>query len=326
MNIKIKGFITCKKSELYSDCADNYAFSKENNKFAISDGVSKSFFPKIWSEVLVCQYVNQNQWKDDVTFITECQKKWQSEVEYIVNQPNTKWFTKSQYNRKDPAMATFVGLHFIENNEEWFVEAQALGDSFLFFVKEGSDEIKFLLSSKTKPIVFDNFPDYLSSIGNNHKGEKSKLKRERIENGTFFLMTDALAEWFLKDTPAAIQKLTNIKTQEQYLITIENERIENRLNDDDSAVLIIEITDADKNEVVYSNVEVNSLSELIEQETDNLKKKELESSQNLLDIPQEKQEENKGASIEDNENTDKVESKDNEISESRTTKYILDKF
>ena len=53
MKINIKGFITSKKSELYSDCADNYDVKTEHNKFAISDGVSKSFFPKVWSEIML---------------------------------------------------------------------------------------------------------------------------------------------------------------------------------------------------------------------------------------------------------------------------------
>ncbi|MBS7122654.1 MAG: hypothetical protein KH117_16885 [Dysgonomonas sp.] len=274
MKIKIKGFITSKKSELYSDCADNYAINREHNKFAISDGVSKSFFPKVWSDILVKKYVDQKDWKDE-EFIIECQKEWQSKIDEIVNQPETKWFTKSQYNRKDPALATFVGLQFIESEQKWI--AQALGDSFLFFISKDSNKIKIQLSSKSEPIIFDNFPDYLSSIGNSHKGEKKPIRGEKIENGTFYLMTDALAEWFLQNTEQAKQTLDNIKTQEQYLETIKNERNANRLNDDDSAVLIIEVIDDEKKEFTYSNIEVTLLSELVKEKAEKLeevKKKE----------------------------------------------------
>lgn len=274
MKIKIKGFITSKKSELYSDCADNYAINREHNKFAISDGVSKSFFPKVWSDILVKKYVDQKDWKDE-EFIIQCQKEWQSKIDEIVNQPETKWFTKSQYNRKDPALATFVGLQFIESEQKWI--AQALGDSFLFFIPKDSNKIKIQLSSKSEPIIFDNFPDYLSSIGNSHKGEKKPIRGEKIENGTFYLMTDALAEWFLQNTEQAKQTLDNIKTQEQYLETIKNERNANRLNDDDSAVLIIEVIDDEKKEFIYSNIEVTLLSELVKEEAKKLeeaKKKE----------------------------------------------------
>lgn len=306
MKINIKGFITSKKSELYSDCADNYAINIEHNKFSISDGVSKSFFPKIWSDILVNKYVNQKDWKDNNEFIVESQKEWQSKIDEIVNQPETKWFTKSQYNRKDPALATFVGLQFLESDQKWI--AQALGDSFLFFIPRGSTEIEIKLSTKPEPIVFDNFPDYLSSIGSSHKGEKKSIKGEKIKEGTFYLMTDALAEWFLLNTEQAKQTLDNIKTQEQYLETIANERNANRLNDDDSAVLILELFDDGKKEFSYSNIEVTFLSGLVKEEAEKLeeaKKKEV-SSQDSLSV---NEEENKEEQLTKEENSEKEELK-----------------
>lgn len=306
MKIKIKGFITSKKSELYSDCADNYAVNREHNKFAISDGVSKSFFPKVWSDILVKKYVNQKDWKDNNEFIVESQKEWQSKIDEIVNQPETKWFTKSQYNKKDPALATLVGLQFLESDQKWI--AQALGDSFLFFIPKGSTEIEIKLSTKPEPIVFDNFPDYLSSIGSSHKGEKKSIKGEKIKEGTFYLMTDALAEWFLLNTEQAKQTLDNIKTQEQYLETIANERNVNRLNDDDSAILILELFDDGKKEFSYSNIEVTFLSELVKEEAEKLeeaKKKEV-SSQDSLNV---NEEENGEEQLTKEENSEKEETK-----------------
>lgn len=306
MKIKIKGFITSKKSELYSDCADNYAVNTEHHKFSISDGVSKSFFPKIWSDILVNKYVNQKDWKDNNEFIVESQKEWQSKIDEIVNQPETKWFTKSQYNRKDPALATLVGLQFLESDQKWI--AQALGDSFLFFIPKGSTEIEIKLSTKPEPIVFDNFPDYLSSIGSSHKGEKKSIKGEKIKEGTFYLMTDALAEWFLLNTEQAKQTLDNIKTQEQYLETIANERNANRLNDDDSAILMLELFDDGKKEFSYSNIEVTFLSELVKEEAEKLeeaKKKEV-SSQDSLNV---NEEENGEEQLTKEENSEKEETK-----------------
>lgn len=283
MKINIKGFITSKKSELYSDCEDNYAVNIEHNKFSISDGVSRSFFPKVWSEILVNKFVNQRDWKDNSEFIVESQKEWQSKIDEIVAQPEVRYYTRNAYLNKTPALATFVGLQFLESDQKWI--AQALGDSFLFFIPKGSTEIEIKLSTKPEPIVFDSFPDYLSSIGNSHKGEKKPIKGEKIKEGTFYLMTDALAEWFLQNTEQAKQTLDNIKTQEQYLETIENERNARRLNDDDSAVLILELFDDGKKEFSYSNMEVTLLSELIKEETEKLeeaKKKEVSSQDSLI--------------------------------------------
>ncbi|WCM43298.1 hypothetical protein MG290_06460 [Flavobacterium sp. CBA20B-1] len=302
MKINIKGFITSKKSELYSDCADNYAVNIEHNKFSISDGVSKSFFPKVWSEILVNKYVNQKDWKDNNEFIVESQKEWQSQIDEIVAQPEVKYYTRNAYIKKTPALATFVGLQFIESEQKWI--AQALGDSFLFFIPKGSTEIEIKLSTKPEPIVFDNFPDYLSSIGNSHKGEKKPIKGEKIKEGTFYLMTDALAEWFLSNTKHAKQTLDNIKTQEQYLETIENERNANRLNDDDSAVLILELFDDGKKEFSYTEPNIIPLSELIKKEVEDIeeaKKKEV-SSQDSLNV---NEEENKEEQLTEEESSEK---------------------
>lgn len=260
MEISIKGYITSKKSELYSDCADNYAVNMEFHKFAISDGVSKSYFPKIWSDKLVHQYVSKKDWKDD-EFTAESQKEWQSKIDEIVSQPGTKWFTKAQYDRKDSALATFVGLQFLEEQGKWI--AQALGDSFLFFVAKDTLKIEKQLSSKQQPVKFDNFPDYLSSIGDSHKGEKNSVKGEKLKEGTFFLMTDALAEWFLNDTEMALGKLSHIDSQEKFLETVQNERNLNRLNDDDSALLIIKLVDNNQKEITYADdFDFNYLADL----------------------------------------------------------------
>lgn len=278
MKINIKGFITSKKSELYADCADNYAFNRHYNKFAISDGVSKSFFPKIWSDILVRKYVEKNNWKDE-DFIIECQKEWQNKIEKIVNQPEVKYYTRNAYIKKTPALATFVGLQFIESEQKWIAHAQ--GDSFLFFIPKGSSEIGIKLSSKPEPTEFDNYPDYLSSIAiHSHKGERKSVRGEKIKEGVFYLMTDALAEWFLQNPEQVTQKLSNVQNQEQFLVTIEDERKANRLNDDDSAILIINITDDHKKEISYSEIEIVLLSDIIvkqEEEIEESKKREISS-------------------------------------------------
>ncbi len=208
MKITIKGFISPKEAELYYDCADRYAINREHNKFAISDGVSKSFFPKVWAESLVENWV-EKEWESDESYIEYCQRDWLQKVTEIVNKPETKWFTKNAFNRQVAGLATFVGLQFYKKSKNWYWKANALGDSFLFFVPSNLKDFEtevLKLSSKPEPIVFDNFPDYLSSIGNKHHGKKQP-NGEVLTEGTFFLMTDALAEWFINEQKNAIHKI-----------------------------------------------------------------------------------------------------------------------
>jgi len=279
MKVNIKGFITSKSAEQYIDCADNYAIDKSSHRFSVSDGVSKSFFPKVWSEILVTQFVERTDLKE-TELIKVCQEEWQKRIEEIVSLPNTKWFTKSQYNRKDPALATFVGLQFFEKERKW--SASALGDSFLFFVPKGfKDYQKELvkLSSKTEPIVFDNFPDYLTSIGDNHKGTLEKLRSQKIVDGTFYLMTDALAEWFIKEGVNAIGKITVWQSQADFERFISQAIEENQMTNDDCAILCIELSEVEKTGIDYSKIQVTDLNDLIsdqEAEKEKIKQKKLE--------------------------------------------------
>jgi hypothetical protein len=278
MKVTIKGFITCKSAEQYIDCADNYAVNKNSHRFSVSDGVSKSFFPKVWSEILVSQFVERTDLKEK-ELIKVCQDEWQKRIDEIISLPETKWFTKSQYSRKDPALATFVGLQFLEKEKKW--SASALGDSFLFFVPKGyKDYQKDLvrLSSKVEPIVFDNFPDYQTSIGDSHKG-RAKEKSGNLRNGIFYLMTDALAEWFIKEGENAIGKITVWKSQADFERFITQAIEENQLTNDDCAILCIELSEVEKKGIDYSKIQVTDLNDLItdqEAEKEKIKLKKLE--------------------------------------------------
>lgn len=266
MKISIKGFISPKEAELFYDCADRYAINQEHNKFAISDGVSKSFFPKVWAEALVNNWV-EKEWESDENYIEYCQRDWLRKVTEIVNKPETKWFTRNAFNRKEAGLATFVGLQFYEKSKKWYWKANALGDSFLFFVPSNLKDFEtevLKLSSKSEPIVFDNFPDYLSSIGNKHHGKKQP-KGEVLTEGTFFLMTDALAEWFINEQKNAIHKTEVWQSQLDFERFISEERL-SKLGNDDSAILIIKVADNKKDDIVYESVGITEIDYLIDKQ------------------------------------------------------------
>lgn len=262
MKISVKGYITCKEAENYSDCADNYALNKKTNRFAISDGVTKSFFPKIWSKILVDDFVALEGATE--LSIEKCQSKWLEHVTKIVEAPNVKWFTKNAFFQKKSGLATFVSLYF--GKEKWF--AKALGDSFLFFIPRGKEEnfndwIK--LSSKPEPVVFDNFPDYYSSREKAH-GE-AKTHEEQIESGTFFLMTDALSEWIFKEKENALKEIRKRWiSQSEFERSVDELRKSQSLSNDDSTVLIIDIEDDGNNQYEYGEESVTNIDRLIEME------------------------------------------------------------
>jgi len=264
MKISIKGFITSKEAERYSDCADHYAINTAAHRFAISDGVTRSYFPKVWSKLLVDNSV-AHDWATEFP-LNECQSAWLEEVKKKALDPEAKWFTRNAFFRNEAGLATLVVLSFNPEESSW--NAIALGDSFMFFIpadneKDFSKWIK--LSSKQDPVIFDNYPDYLASRGNG-KG-KCQSTSGILEAGTFYLMTDALSEWMFNYQAEAVNIINEEWTdQEHFEANVKQLRDSGTLHDDDTSILIIKVEDTDNNDFCYDNPQVTDLDELIEME------------------------------------------------------------
>jgi hypothetical protein len=264
MKIRVKGHITHKMAEHYSDCADRYAINTTSNRFAIADGVSKSFFPDIWADILVNNFVSSD--KDSEFSVEKCQSEWLEKVTKKVHSPDAKWYTKNAFIKNESGLATFVTLRF--ENGKWL--ASALGDSFLFFVPKESvcfdDWVKF--SSKPKPVVFDSFPDYYSSRNKKHGNEETD--ENNLTTGVFYLMTDALSEWVFGQKEKIIDEIKKWNSQEEFERSINELRSLNVLHNDDSAILVIEVEDDGKTELTYEKTEIQSIDEFIEKEKEEI--------------------------------------------------------
>lgn len=283
MKINIKGYITHKESEQYADCADRYAVKTETNRFAIADGVSHSFFPAKWAELLVQKFV-ELQGDTEFNYKT-CQQEWLNFVTGIVQKPETKWFTKNQFAKQESGLATFVGLRFDAENKKWF--ASALGDSFLFFISKGSEndfEKWEKLSSKPEPVIFDSYPDFFSSR-REAKGEAKNIDGE-LSEGTFYLMTDALSEWvYIQQKEKSFEYIKeNWTSQENFERSISELR-KLGMGNDDSAVLIIELQNDEKSKLTYASIEIQDIQPLIEKEKEELDRKAKEDAKKEKEKP-----------------------------------------
>ncbi|PTT02801.1 hypothetical protein DBR11_03980, partial [Pedobacter sp. HMWF019] len=246
MKISIKGFIYHKEAETFDDCFDRYGVNSATNKFCVSDGVSKSFFPGLWAEILVESFLKTKgrvniDSKDTIKLL---QGDWERKIIDIVNRPNQKYYVRNFFAQGRSAAATFVGLNFFEENSNLKWESFALGDSFLFFVPRHTINISenfsdvIHLSSK-KDFEFDNFPDYFDSRESLGRGKIRQIKHE-LEEGVFYLMTDALSEWFIEHKQSAVDEIRSWKSQEIYENRITELR-KSGLQNDDSAILVIEL-------------------------------------------------------------------------------------
>src|SRR5258706_1235013 len=271
MEISVKGFIYHKSAEGFADCFDRLGVNKKANKFAVSDGVSKSFFPDVWAELLI-EFFLQNEGRINLTdteSYKSIQKEWVKRVGEIVNRPNQKYFVRNFFLQGRPAAATFVGLHFFKENNNFKWEAIALGDSFLFYVPEDLKNItadfeKVVYLSSKKDLKSNNCADLCDSRSVIHKG-KIKQKRNDLKGGTFYLMTDALAEWFISEKQEAIDIISEWNTQADFEESITKLRKINLYNDD-AAILVIPIKEDNMPEITYKDFSITNFNELLELE------------------------------------------------------------
>lgn len=257
MKIKLTGFITSKMQEPATECADYFGFNHTIHRFAISDGVGQSFFPALWAEKLVNSFVSGHKIEN---FVGEAQSHWRLDLEKIID--NSKWYVRNEFKKQSPALGTFIGLQLLPEENNWVVHV--LGDSFLFFLSKdwnNFDNQVIKISSRTEPIIFDNYPDYYSSTGN-HKGKQATIPIP-LEEGVFYLMTDALAEWFLNGKKDAVHELDMLDgNYETFLEFVNKERNSGKLKDDDTTLLIIRLTEIADPTIIYTDINCVKLEDL----------------------------------------------------------------
>ncbi len=253
MELNIKAFKLHKIGEAYENCHDNYAFDLEEKRFAIADGVSKSFFPALWSKLLVDHFMKDvsifNE-KDIDRWLRTTRKRWLTELNANMDWNNQPFFVR---NRKhESAFSTFAGIDFFQNKEDsnskaLFYKAIVIGDSCLFHFR-GEEHRVF---NKEKSVEFDNFPICISSR-EQLKEDKKKLDFTPIhstvtEGDIILLATDAVAKWVLEnienENHADNAKLLNLKNMIEFDDFIHQMKGDSDIimEDDDTCILQINV-------------------------------------------------------------------------------------
>ncbi len=274
--MKIRGFITHKCAERYSDCADYFSIDAKTKKIAVSDGISQSIMPLEWAKILSNKFTS-GIWSpgDD---IAPLQKIWQNEANQFLDEQKKDaekkdadnaypWMLENCLEANEGAGATFCGITFKDFN--W--DAAILGDSCLVSVKKknGSFNIEQIYSSKENN-HFDNNPDYFDSF-NNTVGSLKTRKGQLGKTNVLMIVTDPFSELFerIKNTEeenSIIQKILAVQNQDEYCALVDELRNQYQMHDDDSTLIIIE---HDKNGDFSIKYEM-TLEEAIENEKNTL--------------------------------------------------------
>lgn len=173
-------------------------------RFAIADGASEGMLSGQWAEILVKIFCLDYSFSiDPATFLSEATMGWSSwKKKYLLERASQnraiRWY--EEQGLQTGAFSTFLGLSLTCDEEhtcgKW--EAAALGDSCLFQVRGDQLIAGFPLEHSSD---FNNRPLLLSSNPSLNEGFFHAFKiiqgEWRIDD-RFYLMTDALADWFLK--------------------------------------------------------------------------------------------------------------------------------
>lgn len=237
----IKAFIYHKRAEKYSDCQDCFGINSQNNRIAVSDGMSQSIFPQWWAKLLVEHYLQNGHIPQN---ILPLQKKWQEmllgeiqrrEEEAITNPKRDPWRLKNLLAEKSGAGATLCGLTL--GDKEWTCEC--LGDSCVITINPD-----YTLNIHTSQVgAFGNHPDYFDSFGD---GRGVPISKAISQDALAILMvTDPFAELFqLHENnhdfiKARLDELQNLTSHKSFTELVERWRDEYGMHNDDSTLILI---------------------------------------------------------------------------------------
>jgi hypothetical protein len=190
-----------KRGNSEAECEDAWAAEPAAGRFAIADGASESAFAYLWAKMLVEEFVTKpvagpHQW---TTWLAPVQQAWLAEVSH---RP-LPWYIEAKV--QEGAFAAFLGLCVssgrVQGQQRW--RAIAVGDSCLFLIRGGRLHQAFPLQRSDD---FGNCPLLVGSRGRaGTLPEKDKVTRKHGSwqaGDQLWLMSDALAQWFLRQTEA----------------------------------------------------------------------------------------------------------------------------
>lgn len=197
-------------------------------RFAVADGATETSFSDVWASILVRAY-GQGQLNDRnlPKSLPRLQKEWRTSVS-LRAQP-LPWYAEEKL--RDGAFSSILGLTIgpttADSGKSGRWKAVAIGDSCLFQVRDDHLITAFPLENAQQ---FNNRPVLVSSnpTGNGRvAADISNTSGEWQPHDIFYLMTDALACWFLRrqaEEGSAIVCLSDIETQALFSQFVQEER------------------------------------------------------------------------------------------------------
>ncbi len=216
------------------ECEDACAQNDSAGRFAIADGASESIFAGEWARELCEAFVADESSEDGmVAWLSEARKRWQA----IVQEQPELWHVAEKL--RDGSFATFLGLRITPTDRGGRWRAIAVGDSCLFIVRGRALAFAFPLDAAEQ---FGNRP---ALLGSRQEGNfrVAAASGELAGGDALYLMTDALAEWFLRQFASGGRPWKELDglSDASFADWIQLQRQNRRLKNDDVTLLRIEM-------------------------------------------------------------------------------------
>lgn len=223
---------------------DSFDYSAESGIAAVSDGASNNFESRRWAKLLVRAFVHRSP-KDFtppkvLDWVNTVAAEWSESI---------PWQDLTVFEEAKAALgsaATLVGLKFGSSSlrrSEGAWRCLAIGDSCLFQITRGQ-LVKSLPIAKSAD--FGIHPPLLSTRPENSKLITDRLitERGRWRTGdTFYLLTDAIASWFLLEFERGGLPWETLASldQQSFASFVDDKRARNLMRNDDVTVITLSV-------------------------------------------------------------------------------------
>jgi len=215
-------------------------------RVAIADGATESSFAALWARLLVEAFVHKRllvRGQRVLAQLASLQQTWQQAV---ASKP-LPWYAEEKL--RAGAFCAFLGLELAEGRRGATWQAWAVGDSCLVQVREDAVLAAFPL---TNADAFNSRPFLIGCQARHHAEAVGAIRRAHgawQPGDRFFLLTDALAAWFLADHaagnhPAAtLEGLLAARDSGAPAAWLADQRSAHQVRNDDTTLLRITLQD-----------------------------------------------------------------------------------
>lgn len=209
-------------------------------RFAVADGATETSFSGLWARMLV-RACGRGQLRPEnlLTALGPLQTAWWAEVGRIP----LPWYAEEKL--RSGAFSSLLGLSLRQRRHDhqlvW--SAMAVGDTCLFIVRDNELITSFPIHAAD---AFDNSPHLISSVPARNRALNSALSMDgglARTGDRFYLVTDALAAWFLGrheiggEPWNVLDGFVGDASRECFAAWMDDERREHRIRNDDVTLL-----------------------------------------------------------------------------------------